>query len=102
MLEYEYMRLRLELIPDEIIDKYNLRDLVDNQGWVYIKIRMGMYGLPQAGILTNKILKNASTQRDITSANKLPVSGDMFGDMFFFLGDPLFYAEYRFFFQKNS
>jgi hypothetical protein len=30
--EYEYMTLRLELIPNKIIDKYNLRDLVDNQG----------------------------------------------------------------------
>jgi hypothetical protein len=31
MMEYEYMRLQLELIHDEIIDNYNLRDLVNNQ-----------------------------------------------------------------------
>jgi hypothetical protein len=46
MLEYEFMRLQLELISNKIINKYNLRDLVDNQGWVYVKIWMGMYGLP--------------------------------------------------------
>jgi hypothetical protein len=34
MKEYEYMQLRLELIRDEIIQQYNLRDLVDEQGWV--------------------------------------------------------------------
>jgi hypothetical protein len=57
MEEYEYMRLRLDIIPDEIIEQYNLRDLINNQGWVYIEIRMGMYSLPQAGILANKLLK---------------------------------------------
>jgi hypothetical protein len=52
---YEYMRLSIDIIPDEIIDKYNLRPLVSN-GYVYIEIRKGMYGLPQAGILANKLL----------------------------------------------
>ncbi len=53
----KYMRLKLDIIPDEIIDHYNLRDLVDEDGWVYIKIRKGMYGLPQAGILANQLLE---------------------------------------------
>jgi hypothetical protein len=57
MSKYEYMRLRLELIPDKIITKYNLCDIVDEQGWVYVEIQMGMYGLPQAGILANKLLQ---------------------------------------------
>jgi hypothetical protein len=26
-------------------------------GYVYMEIRKGMYGLPQAGIVTNKLLK---------------------------------------------
>ncbi len=55
--EYEYMRLRLKFIPNKIIRQYNLGDLVNEQGWVYIRIQMGMYGLPQAGILANKLLK---------------------------------------------
>jgi hypothetical protein len=57
MKEYEYMQLRLEVIPNKIIRQYNLRDLVDEQGWVYVEIQMGMYDLPQAGILANKLLK---------------------------------------------
>ena len=51
------MRLRLDLIPAEIIQRYKLHDFVDDQGWVYVEIRMGMYGLPQAGILANKLLE---------------------------------------------
>ena len=57
MKEYEYMQLQLQLIRDKINRQYNLRDLVDEQGWVYVKIRMGIYTLPQAGILANKLLK---------------------------------------------
>ncbi len=57
MPEPEYMRLRLDIIPKEIIVKYSLRDLVDDEGWVYVKIRKGMYSLPQAGILANQLLE---------------------------------------------
>ncbi len=63
MKEYKYMRLRLDLIPNEIVQRYNLLELVDNQGWIYVKIRMGMYGLPQAGILANKLLKQRLNAR---------------------------------------
>jgi hypothetical protein len=51
----EYMRLKFDLIPDEIVEKYNLREYVED-GWVYVEINLGMYGLPQAGILANKLL----------------------------------------------
>ena len=55
MKVFEYMRLPISIIPQEIIDKYNLRDLAED-GWVYIEIQKGMYGLKQAGILANKLL----------------------------------------------
>jgi hypothetical protein len=35
---------------------YNLRDIVNPDGWVYIEIRKGMYSFPQASILANKLL----------------------------------------------
>ena len=58
---FEYMRMRIDLIPQEIIDLYDLGDKVkyDSKGvgYVYTEIRNGMYGLPQLGILSNKILK---------------------------------------------
>jgi hypothetical protein len=57
MADPEYMRLRLNIIPEEIIVKYNLQDLVDDKEWVYIEIRKGMYGLPQAGIIANQLLE---------------------------------------------
>jgi hypothetical protein len=42
--------------PQEIIQKYNLNALAVN-GWVYIEIRKGMYGLKQAGLLGNQLLQ---------------------------------------------
>jgi hypothetical protein len=46
---YEYMRLSISILPDEIIEKYH--------GWVYLEIRKGMYGLKRAGILENQLLQ---------------------------------------------
>jgi hypothetical protein len=53
---FEYMKMLLSRFPQEIIQKYNLNTLTVN-GWVYIKIRKGMYGLKQAGLLANQLLQ---------------------------------------------
>jgi hypothetical protein len=53
---YEYMRLSIWILPDEIIEKYGLKKLAVD-GWVYLEIRKGMYGLKQAGILANQLLQ---------------------------------------------
>jgi hypothetical protein len=53
----EYMRLKITDIPDEVIDEYNLREMiVDDDGYVYSEITKGMYGLPQAGIIAQELL----------------------------------------------
>ena len=51
------MRIKITDIPDEIIDEYNLRELVTPDGWVYIEISRGMYGLPQSGIIAQEQLE---------------------------------------------
>ena len=52
MSRYEYMRVPIWMLPDEIIAQYNLTPLFHN-GYVYVEIRRGMYGLPQAGRIAN-------------------------------------------------
>ncbi len=54
--QYEYMRMPLSLFPNDIITHYNLLKK-DLNSFVYMEIHRGMYGLPQAGILFNKLLK---------------------------------------------
>jgi hypothetical protein len=50
------MKMLLSRFPEEIIQKYNLNALAAD-GWVYIEIRKGMYGLKQAGLLVNQLLQ---------------------------------------------
>jgi retron-type reverse transcriptase len=50
------MVINLASLPQETIEKYDLNKLAQD-GKVYIEIQKGMYGLPQAGILTNELLQ---------------------------------------------
>jgi len=52
MERYEYMAILLADIPETIIQQYNLLEKAHN-GVVYVEIRKGMYGLPQAGRIAN-------------------------------------------------
>jgi hypothetical protein len=51
----EYIRIPVKLIPQEIIDNYKLTPLI-YRDYIYVEINKGMYGLPQAGLLANKLL----------------------------------------------
>jgi hypothetical protein len=56
-LEYfKYMKIPLSLFPTWTIKQYNLNTLAVD-GWVYIEMRCAVWGLPQAGILANKWLR---------------------------------------------
>lgn len=52
MKRAEYMRVPMYLFPQQIIDHYGLNEL-EHEGYVYVEINKGMYGLPQAGKLAN-------------------------------------------------
>ena len=57
MVRYKYVQIKLEDIPEEIIHEYNLCEQVTKDGYVYVEIQKGMYGLPQAGILAQELLE---------------------------------------------
>ena len=54
--QFEYLRVPIELIPEEIVNQYNLLPLV-HDGYVYIEVRKGMPGLKQAGKVAYDRLK---------------------------------------------
>ena len=41
----KYMKVHISMIPQAIIDQYNLESLKDDKGWCYIIIGKGVYGL---------------------------------------------------------
>ena len=51
----EYMRLPVNIIPEEIMSHYKLSEIAED-GYVYICVEKGMYGLPQAGRIANQLL----------------------------------------------
>ncbi|KAL7489682.1 hypothetical protein ACHAW6_015527 [Cyclotella cf. meneghiniana] len=52
----ESMRLKLSDIPNNNAVLYKLRDIA-HDGYVFVRIQKGMYGLPQAGIIAQQLLE---------------------------------------------
>ena len=52
----EYLRMGLMDMLDNIVDQYNLKEKATKDGYIYVTIKRGIYGLPQAGILTQELL----------------------------------------------
>ena len=71
MARYEYMKLALACIQDEIIEQYSLRTL-SSDGWVYLEIRKGMPGLNQAGRIANDQLKAHLAHFGFTPVPRIP------------------------------
>eukprot|EP00804_Cyclotella_cryptica_P022370 CCRYP_015924-RB/>CCRYP_015924-RB protein AED:0.39 eAED:0.39 QI:0/-1/0/1/-1/1/1/0/319 len=57
MARPEFMRPKLADIPEEFIILYNLRQLATPDGYIYVRVQKGMYGLPQAGIIAQQLLE---------------------------------------------
>ena len=61
MIKPEYMRILYKYIPQDIRDMYKLDEKVTPDGYIYIKIKKGMYGLKQAAVLAfDNLVKNLS------------------------------------------
>ncbi len=53
---FEYMRIPFTLFPPWIVEQYTLKNKV-NERHIYLEMQRAVWGLPQAGILANKLLK---------------------------------------------
>ena len=68
---YEYMKIPLTLFPKWIIEQYDLlRHAKD--GMVHIEMRRAVWGLPQAGILSNKKLRHKLAPHGYHECNNTP------------------------------
>ena len=68
---HQYMKISINLIPQEFIDLYKLQDKIKN-GFVYCEIVRGMYGLPEAGVLANKLLKERLAKHGYSEVDHTP------------------------------
>jgi hypothetical protein len=68
----EFIRLKLNNIPDEVIKEYKLKEKATKNGSIYIKAKQGMYGLPQSGLLANKLLQKRLNEQGYQQSRLVP------------------------------
>ncbi len=71
MARYKYMQLKILDMPDNVIEHYKLCDIVTPDGHIYCEIQMGMYGLPQAGIIVQELLADRLKQHGYTQSKTM-------------------------------
>ena len=52
----EYMHLKLSNLPNSVVQHYSLAEKATRDGYVYVDIRRGIYGLPEAGLIAQQLL----------------------------------------------
>ena len=72
MKRKEYMRLKISDIPQVIIEEYNLKEMVTPDGWVYVEISHGMYGLPQSGKIAQEQLEKRLNKKGYHQSTVIP------------------------------
>jgi hypothetical protein len=72
MSRYEYIQIKIDNVPDKVIKQYNLCEKVDNDGYVYVEVQKGMYGLLQAGILAQELLEQQLNKHGYIQNKALP------------------------------
>ena len=75
----EHTRLNINLIPSEIQELYNLKEIVKDNGWIYVEIRKGMYGPPKVGTFANNLLKERLAKHIYPRDDSHQEFGDMCG-----------------------
>ncbi|KAL7481030.1 hypothetical protein ACHAW6_006706, partial [Cyclotella cf. meneghiniana] len=69
---FEYVRMHLSDFPEDVIKQYNLTDLANKDGMVFVEIRRGMYGLPQAGLLAQELLEQRLIKNGYFQSTRTP------------------------------
>ena len=72
MARYEYMRLRLADMPEDVIAHYNLNDIATPDGFINCKIQKGIYGFPQAGIIAQQLLEQRLEKDGYRQSTTIP------------------------------
>jgi hypothetical protein len=68
----QYTKIKLSDVPEEVIKEYNLHQYATPDGWVYIKVSRGMYGLPQARSLGHDLLEQRLNKEEYFQSQIVP------------------------------
>ena len=65
--------MKVDMLSDDAIDEFKLRDKVEPDGHVYIEVRKGMYGLPRAGLLAQELLAKHLAKHGYKQSGVTPI-----------------------------
>ena len=68
----EYVKMKLDNFPEDVIEHYGLREKATPDGFVFVAVKRGMYGLPQAGILAQELLEERLGAHGYTQSKFTP------------------------------
>jgi hypothetical protein len=72
MMRYEYMKLKLSDMQEDVIAHYHLLDIAISYGYIYCKIRQGMYWLPQVMIIAQELLTKRLMEHGYNQSKTMP------------------------------
>jgi hypothetical protein len=64
--------MHLSDFPEDVIEHYNLKEKTNKDGMVFVEIRKGMYGLPQAGLLAQELLEQRLNKHGYFQSTRTP------------------------------
>ena len=56
MAQSEYMCLEQSDLPESVVQQYNLEANATKDGYIHVDIQWGIYGIMQAGIITQELI----------------------------------------------
>ena len=68
----EFIRAKINNLPQEIIDEYNLQSRINKSGMVHIEVTKGMYGLQQTGLIAKELLKQRLNKHGYFQSKLVP------------------------------
>ena len=68
----EFLQMKIDTFPEDVIEHYKLQEKVDANGFLFIWVKRGMYELPHAGIIAQKLLEERLTKHGYRQSNHTP------------------------------
>jgi hypothetical protein len=68
----KFIQIMLSDIPDEVINEYKLREKATKNSSIYIRAKHSIYGLPQAGLLANELVKKILNKHRYRQSKLVP------------------------------
>ena len=68
----KFLQIKIDTFAEDVIEHYKLCKKVNENGFLFICVKGGMYGLPHTGIIAQKLLKECLGKHRYCQSDKTP------------------------------